>query len=279
MADFLGLSEAVVRRAGSVLVKKLGQVSAREKGPSDLVTEADLASQQLIRRILMEAFPEHAFLGEEDDETTCEATNQSEYRWIADPLDGTTNYVHGVPHFCVSLALERAGELLVGAVFNPVADECYTAAAGKGAFLNGSAIRTSGVTRLPEALAATGFPTVVTPDSPDLQLFLKAVRRCQAVRRTGSCALNLCYLAAGRFDVTWAHSAKIWDVAAGVLIIREAGGVVTAPDGGGFILKDARLLAAANPALHAELRGLSGEMEQQNHAATEDYTARGQDRH
>ena len=262
MADFLELSEIAVRSAGGVLLEKLGQVSAREKGPSDLVTEADLASQELIRQTLMEAFPDHAFLGEEDDQATGAAANQSEYRWIADPLDGTTNYVHGVPHFCVSLALERAGKLLVGTVFDPVADECYTAAAGKGAFLNGSPIRTSSVSRLPEALAATGFPTVVRPDSPDLQLFLKAVRQCQAVRRTGSCALNLCYVAAGRFDATWAYSAKIWDVAAGVLIIREAGGVVASPDGGEFVLEDAQLLAAAGPALHAELQGLSTEMDQ-----------------
>ena len=255
------LAETAVRRAGSVLIEKLGQVSAREKGPADLVTEADMATQKLIQRTLLEAFPDHAFLGEEDDEATDAATNQSQYRWIADPLDGTTNYVHGVPHFCVSLALERAGELLVGAVFNPVADECYTAVAGEGAFLNGSPIRTSGVARLPEALAATGFPTVVRPDSPDLQLFIKALSRCQAVRRTGSCALNLCYLAAGRFDVTWAYSAKIWDVAAGVLIIREAGGVVTSPDGGRFVLENAQLLAAANPDLHAEIQDLSTEID------------------
>ena len=245
-------------------MQKLGRVSACEKGPADLVTEADMASQELIRETLLEAFPEHAFLGEEDDEANGEATRQSEYRWIADPLDGTTNYVHGLPHFCVSLALERAGELLVGAVFNPVADECFTAVAGEGAFLNGSPIRTSGVSRLSEALAATGFPTVVRPDSPDLQLFMKSLTRCQAARRTGSCALNLCYLAAGRFDVTWAYSAKIWDVAAGVLIIREAGGVVSAPDGGGFVLEDARLLAAANPALHADLQNMSTETDHQS---------------
>jgi myo-inositol-1(or 4)-monophosphatase len=257
MADFLELCVTAVRRGGSVLLEKLGQVSAREKGPADLVTEADMASQELIRRTLLEAFPDHAFLGEEDDEASVEAAGQGEYRWIADPLDGTTNYVHGVPHFCVSLALERAGELLVGVVYNPVADECYTAEAGKGAFLNGDPIQTSRVAELPQALAATGFPTVVRPDSPDLQLFLKAVEVCQAVRRTGSCALNMCYLAAGRFDATWAYSAKIWDVAAGALIIREAGGVITSPEGGVFVLEDSRLLAAATPALHAELRGLS----------------------
>ena len=262
MAGFLEICETAVRRAGRLLVEKQGRVSVREKGPADLVTEADLASQQLIRRTLFEAFPEHVFLGEEDDPGASQAPGQGEFRWIADPLDGTTNYVHGVPLYCVSLALERAGELLVGAVFNPVGDECYTAAAGQGAFLNGSPIRTSDVSQLSETLAATGFPTVVTPDSPDFVLFLKAVRRCQAVRRTGSCALNLCYLAAGRFDVTWSYSAKIWDVAAGVLIIREAGGIVTSPEGGGFMVDDPRLLAAASPSLHADLKNLSTKTEE-----------------
>ncbi len=261
MADFLEVCEAAVRQAGHLLVEKQGRVSVREKGPADLVTEADLASQELIQRTLLEAYPDHVFLGEEDDTGMSQAPGQGEYRWIADPLDGTTNYVHGVPFFCVSLALERAGELLVGAVYNPVADECYTAAAGEGAFLNGSPIRTSEVSRLSESLAATGFPTVVTPESPDFQLFLKAVRRCQAVRRTGSCALNLCYLAAGRFDVAWSYGAKIWDVAAGVLIIREAGGVVSAPDGGGFVIDDPQLLAAAGPNLYTDLKALSDETE------------------
>jgi myo-inositol-1(or 4)-monophosphatase len=185
------------------------------------------------------------------------AKQRSDYRWIADPLDGTTNYVHGVPHFCVSLALEHRGELLVGAVLNPVTEECFTAVSGQGAFLNGSAIHTSRVTRLSQALAGTGFPTKVRPNSPDLELFLKALPSCQAVRRTGSAALNLCYVACGRFDVAWLYSAKIWDLAAGVLLIREAGGVVSSPDGGAFDLNRAQLFAAANDRLHAEFCNLA----------------------
>ena len=163
------------------------------------------------------------------------ATARAEYRWIVDPLDGTTNFVHGVPHYCVSLALERNGELLVGAVYDPLLEECFTAAAGQGAWLNGRPIHTSQVSLLSEALAAVGFPPKVTRDSPDLLLFLEMVCRCQAIRRTGSSALNLCYLAAGRFDLYWSYSTNIWDVAAGVLILREAGGHDNIPRGRGLL--------------------------------------------
>jgi myo-inositol-1(or 4)-monophosphatase len=176
------------------------------------------------------------------------------FRWITDPLDGTTNYVHHLPHYCVSLALEHAGSLLVGAVYDPTQDECFTAARGRGAFLNGQRIRTSEAADLSEALAATGFPAHVTPDAPDLLVFNQAIFCCQGVRRTGSAALNLCYLAAGRFDVLWGLSTKVWDVAAGVLLVQEAGGVLTAPDGGTFLLDDARYIAAANPALYCQVR-------------------------
>jgi myo-inositol-1(or 4)-monophosphatase len=245
-------------------MEKLGRVQAREKSRSNLVTEADLASQEVVCRRVFNAFPEHGVIGEEHQPGTGrplggDPSEQAEYCWHVDPLDGTTNYVHQVPHFCVSLALERSGDLLVGAVYNPVAEECFSAAAGQGARLNGTPIRTSRVTRLSQALAAFGLPAVVPQDSPDLRLFLKAVGRCQAVRRTGSAALNLCYLAAGRFDASWSFSTNLWDVAAGVLLIREAGGMVTDPDGGPFDLKHARYLAAANGRLHAELRALAAE--------------------
>jgi myo-inositol-1(or 4)-monophosphatase len=179
---------------------------------------------------------------------------RAEYRWITDPLDGTTNYAHGVPHYCVSLALERSGDLLVGAVYDPVLDECFTAAAGRGARLNERPIATSGVSELSEALAAVGFPPDVQPNSPDLLLFLEMLHHCQAIRRTGSSALNLCYLAAGRFDVYWSYSTKIWDVAAGALILREAGGAITSPSGGDFVLETGHFLAAANEKLHAQLQ-------------------------
>jgi len=170
---------------------------------------------------VLTAFPDHCLLGEES-EPTCgagvspagtvgagvspaqaagTAAPQSQYRWIVDPLDGTTNYVHGVPHYCVSLALERNGRLLVGAVYDPTLDECFTAIEGRGARLNGKPIHASGVSTLSESLAAIGFPPTVQPDAPDLRLFLELLPRCQAIRRTGSTALNLCYVAAGRFDL------------------------------------------------------------------------------
>jgi myo-inositol-1(or 4)-monophosphatase len=172
-------------------------------------------------------------------------------------LDGTTNFVHGIPFYCVSLALEHEGKPVVGAVYNPVSGECFTAAAGQGAWLNGKPIRTSPVTELSEALAAMGLPPQVQPDSPDLLVFLEAIYRCQAVRRTGSTALNLSFLAAGRFDVFWGFSAKIWDVAAGVLLVQEAGGAISSPQGDEYHLSGDPLLVAANPQLRSQLQKMT----------------------
>lgn len=257
-SNYLRVCEQAVRVGGRVIQGWAGRFDVQHKGPADLVTQADLASQKIVRQIVLGEFHDHSFLGEESDPNEIVA-ERAEYRWIVDPLDGTTNYVHGVPHYCVSLALERNGRLLVGAVYDPVLDECFTAVDGHGAQLNRKPIHTSGVSTLSEALAAVGFATDVQPDAPDLQVFLKMLYRCQAIRRTGSSALNLCYLAAGRFDIYWSYTTKIWDVAAGVLIVREAGGSVTSPDGGEFSLEDARFLAAANPKLHGLLREVAGE--------------------
>lgn len=256
MQDYIKVCEKAVRAAGAVLMAKIGRVEVHEKARSDLVTEADWAAQQAVRGIILDAFADHAVIGEEDPPGGTTWGDRGEYCWIVDPLDGTTNYVHQVPHFCVSLALVRNGQLLVGAVYDPVADECFTAAVGEGARLNGRQIRPSRVSQLSGALAAVGFPPNVRRDSPDLLVFLEAIFRCQAIRRTGSAALNLCYLAAGRFDATWTFSTKIWDVAAGALIIREAGGIVTSPGGGDFVLETGQLLAAANQPLHDQLREL-----------------------
>jgi myo-inositol-1(or 4)-monophosphatase len=263
-ASFLPISEKAVRAGGQVVQDWAGRFDVRKKGPADLVTQADIASQDIVRKTVLDAFPDHEFLGEETDSASTNASRAAEavpsqhgYRWIVDPLDGTTNYVHGVPHYCVSLGLEQNGRLLAGAVYDPVLDECFTAALGAGAWLNGRPIRTSRVTSLAEALAAVGFPPDVQPDSPDLRVFLEMVHRCQGIRRTGSSALNLCYLAAGRFDLYWSYSTRIWDVAAGVLIVSEAGGCVTSPDGGPFVLEEARFLAAATPELHARLHEIA----------------------
>lgn len=255
MPDFALVCEDAVHRAGAVLLERLGKVKFREKARSDLVTEADFASQEVVRQTIAAAFPDHTILGEEDVPGTAAPAGASEYRWIVDPLDGTTNYVHQVPFFSVSLALERQGELLVGAVYNPVSDECFLATAGQGAFLNGTRLRTSEVTALENAMVSMGFPATVTPDSPDLRLFNEAVYHCQSMRRTGSAALNLAYVAAGRFDAAWAYATKIWDIAAGLLLIQEAGGVATNFSGNKLRLEHTPVIAAANPTLHAVLMG------------------------
>lgn len=261
MPDFTTICEKAARAGGAVLLGKMGQVSVREKGPADLVTDADLASQAAVRDVVLGAFPDHSLLGEEDPPCPDDQGAASGYRWLVDPLDGTTNYVHGVPHFAVSVALEHAGELLAAAVFDPVLDQCYTAAPGTGAWVKGRPpaplgprrIRTSSVTSLSQAIGAVSFPSLVRDDSPDLKVFLQAVKRCQSLRRTGSAALNLCDVAAGRFDAFWSFSTRIWDMAAGALLVREAGGVVTAPDGGPIRLHTGQFLAAANEPLHREV--------------------------
>ncbi len=250
------MCEEAARAGGKVIQQWAGRFEVRKKGPADLVTQADFASQKVVRQIVLGAFPSHSLLGEEDEPAPPPAV-RAEYRWIVDPLDGTTNYVHGVPHYCVSLALERNGELLTGTVYNPCLDECFTAAIGQGARLNGRPIHVSGVVDLAESMAAVGFPPNVQAIDPDLLLFLEMLPRCQGIRRTGSAALNLCYLAAGRFDVNWSYATHPWDVAAGVLIVREAGGCVTSLAGSRFSLDDAHFLAAANPVLHAQLHDVA----------------------
>jgi myo-inositol-1(or 4)-monophosphatase len=167
-----------------------------------------------------------------------------------------TNYVHQVPHYAVSLALARRGRPIVGVVLDPISQETFSAARGQGAFLNGNPIRTSDVDNLSQALVAASFSARVDADSPEIDQFTAALLACQAVRRTGSAALNLAYVAAGRFDAFWAQSTKSWDVAAGVLLVEEAGGVVTLLDGGLFDLKAPHPVASANATLHGQFRTL-----------------------
>jgi myo-inositol-1(or 4)-monophosphatase len=249
---FLDVCESAAKAAGRAIQDLVGKASVQLKGPADFVTEADFAAQEVVKKAVLTAFPQHSVLGEEDllPGNTPSAT---EFRWIVDPLDGTTNFVHGIPHYAVSLALEYKGRILVGTVYDPSRDDCFTAAEGGGAYLNGRPIRTSSVTKLSDAIAGSGFPAQLQPDSPDLLVFNEALFRCQGVRRTGSAALNLCDIAAGRFDVLWGLSTKIWDIAAGVLLIREAAGIVTSPEGGDVDLGSGRFLASANMELHRQL--------------------------
>lgn len=250
--EFLDVCETAARAAGRTILQWVGKTNAQEKGPADFVTEADFASQEVVKKSVLAAFPHHSVLGEED-KLPGNTPSATEYRWIVDPLDGTTNFVHGIPHYAVSLALEHRGRVLVGAVYDPSADLCYTATEGGGAFANGRPIHTSRVNRLSGAIAGTGFPAKLQPNSPDFLVFNQAAFRCQGVRRTGSASLNLCDIAAGRFDVVWGFSTKIWDIAAGVLLIREAGGIVTSPEGVDIDIGSGQFLASANQELHAEL--------------------------
>jgi myo-inositol-1(or 4)-monophosphatase len=270
MSEFLTVCERAARAGGAALLDWRGRFDVREKGPADLVTQADVASQEAIRRIVLGAFPSHGFLGEENPS---DADPDAEYLWIVDPLDGTTNYVHDLPSYAVSVALRHrprgvaapaatgatvsADRLLAGVVFDPVANECFTAAAGAGAYLNGRPIRVSAIAALSQALVAASFPARVDRDSPEIVDLLNLLPHCQAFRRMGSAALNLCYLAAGRLDAYWSTSTKVWDIAAGVLIVREAGGIVAAPGGGPLDLDRAQFAAqfaaAANATLLSQL--------------------------
>lgn len=267
LSSYLEVCERAIRAGADVLREKLGNVTPASKGVADLVTEADYQAQAAVFAVIHSNFPTHAFMGEESpagpaaneagDNGPLGADSDGPYRWIVDPLDGTTNFVHNVPFFSVSLALEKDGQLLVGGVYDPMLDECFLAAAGKGATLNGRPIHTSDVRQLGDALAALGLPPVALPDSPDLRLLCAAASRCQALRRTGSAALNLAYTAAGRFDASWALSTKVWDIAAGVLLIREAGGVVVSPSGAEIDINQGGYLATATPELMEQLRSMA----------------------
>ena len=249
MNKFLEICEAAARAGGAELLAWRGKFEIREKAVADLVTEADFASQAKIRAMIADAFPEHDFLGEEADGVASRA-DSADYRWIVDPLDGTTNYVHGLPFYSVSIALEFEGAIMVGTIYDPVSEECFSAIRGEGAFLNGAPIQTSGITEISQSLVAAGFAAGVCEGAPEIDRFIRVLTRCQTLRRTGSAALNLCYVACGRMDSYFATSIKTWDVAAGALIVAEAGGIVGAIEGGELDISDPRLLVSATRNLH-----------------------------
>ena len=260
--DALAVCETAARAGGRVLRDWLGRFAVSTKGVRDFVTEADFASQREIRRIVAEAFPDHGFVGEEADAGRAPVPSGAPghagagVRGIVDPLDGTTNYVPGFPAWCVSVALADGDELVAGAIVDPLHGECFTARRGGGAFLDGRPIRAPRVTGLGDAVAAVSFPARVTADSPAVADFVAVVPHVQAVRRTGSTALNLAWLACGRLHAFWARQVACWDVAAGFLILREAGGAV-GPFGRAVdrvSLDDPAFVAASTPELLAELR-------------------------
>ncbi|MCL1925856.1 MAG: inositol monophosphatase [Syntrophorhabdaceae bacterium] len=246
----LAFAEDVARNAGDILRRNFGRrQKIHFKGEIDLVTEIDKESENYIIGRIREVFPDHGILSEESPEQS----SSSLYKWIVDPLDGTTNYAHGYPCFCVSICVERDGESVAGAVYDPMLDEMYTAAAGAGAFRNGRSICVSEVDKLRSALLATGFAYDVNVSTDSNFDYFKAfVFTGQAIRRDGSAALDLCYVASGRFDGFWELKLKAWDTAAGCLIVREAGGVVTRLDGGAYDLRQPDILAS-NGKIHAHM--------------------------
>lgn len=241
-ADFLRIAEAAVRESGLFLKANLHRrPEATFKGDVDLVTEFDMGAQEILAGRLSKAFPDHGILAEED----LTRPGRSEYRWVVDPLDGTTNYAHTFPVFSVSAALERAGRTILGLVYDPMRDEMFAAREGQGAVLNGRAIRVSEVGELGKSLLATGFPyDVRTNPVNNLDNWSRFLVRAQAVRRCGSAAMDLCYVACGRFDGFWELQLKPWDVAAGALIVAEARGRVTSFSGGEHRLDVAETLAS-----------------------------------
>lgn len=244
--------EAAARAGGDQLKAWQGRFQTREKGVCDLVTDADLASQKAVQQVISAGYPDHAFLGEEQSSDAF-SPHADQLVWVVDPLDGTTNYVHSYPNYAVSVAIARGREVLAGVIYDPNRDECFAAAAGQGAWCNGARLKTSDVSILSKALVAVSLPARVKRDSRDLVDFIEAVQVCQAVRRTGSAALNFAHVACGALDGFWAAHIHPWDVAAGILLIREAGGIVTARDGADFDLWNPHFLAAAGPQLHREL--------------------------
>jgi myo-inositol-1(or 4)-monophosphatase len=227
-AQLLEIAETASRAGAAELLLWRDKFTTREKSARDLVTDADLASQQAVEAIIHREFPDHGFLGEENPDRE---QLKLPYCWIVDPLDGTTNYVHGFPFYAVSVAVAHEGQLAAGVVFDPGANECFTAARGLGARLNDRPISVSKLTALNQALVAVSFPPHPSLNDPDIQAFMRVSPECQAVRRTGSAAINLAYVACGRLDAHWAQSIHSWDSAAGALLVEEAGGIVTAFNG------------------------------------------------
>jgi myo-inositol-1(or 4)-monophosphatase len=242
----LNFAISVARDAGNILVDKLGRaLQVSNKGAIDLVTEADLASEKLIIERIRSHYPRHAILAEESGASNNNSDDSAaEWKWIIDPLDGTTNYAHGYPCFCVSIGVERAGKLELGVVYDPMRNEMFAAERGGGATLNDRPMRVSDVEELSRAMVCTGFPYDVRERPDFARDFSNFTMHAQAVRRDGSAALDLAYVACGRFDGFWEDGLKPWDIAAGVLLIAEAGGSVTDFQGGALDIYSPRVLVS-----------------------------------
>lgn len=250
MDDLLELAIRCALESGGIQKASFGKAfGIRHKGEVNLVTDVDIACQERIIEIIAAAFPDDEIVAEEKVNRYEKGRN----RWIVDPLDGTTNYAHSYPFFCTSIAYEQAGEITLGVVYNPIFNELFSCRKGQGVYLNGERVAVSEVTEMRQALLATGFPYDL-PTNPrnNIDNFVQFLYRAQAIRRDGSAALNLAYLAAGRFDGYWELGLNPWDTAAGALMVVEAGGVITDFTGGAFSVYKPEL-AASNGQVHEAL--------------------------
>ena len=245
-ARYLATAIDIVLRAGDLQMKSFGRdFRVDMKGAIDLVTEVDIEVEQMCRAVVAERFPSHAILAEELGGLPDATAGTSEYCWIFDPIDGTTNYAHGLPIFCAALALEIRGRVEIAAIYDPTRRELFTAERGGGAFLNGCRMAVSKAEHLLDAVLVTGFPYDIHQNPGNiLGLFGAFISRARAVRRLGSAALDMCYVAAGRLDGFWEASLRPWDVAAGALLVEEAGGRVCGMDGSRFALRAGHVVAA-----------------------------------
>jgi myo-inositol-1(or 4)-monophosphatase len=254
--DFLPFIEQTAREAGALLLRHFkARVQIEYKGDVDLVTVADRESETLIVGRIRERFPQHDILGEEGTRTETGA----DYKWYIDPLDGTTNFAHGFPVFCVSVALEFKKERIAGVLYDPTRDELFAAEKGSGATLNGEPLAVSNTAKLGEALVATGFPSHKRHKNPNIHFYHQITLRTHGVRRAGSAALDLANVASGRVDGFWEFNLNPWDTAAGVLLVEEAGGRVTNFSGGAFDISSREVCASngvLHPALLAEFRAI-----------------------
>jgi myo-inositol-1(or 4)-monophosphatase len=246
---FLAQATAIAVEAGKLLMPFFERrIGFEYKGVADLVTEADRASERFIVSRLRATWPDHDIVGEEGTRDT----HGGGFRWYVDPLDGTTNFAHGYPVFCVSMGLEWEGQLIAGILYDPTRDELFSAGKGSGATLNGKPIHVSTTTTLGESILGTGFPSFKRHKNPNIHFYHQLTLRSHGIRRAGSAALDLANVAAGRYDGFWEFNLNPWDTAAGVLLVQEAGGTVTRYDGSPFNINSREILAS-NTLIHQEL--------------------------
>jgi myo-inositol-1(or 4)-monophosphatase len=247
----LNIAIKAARRAGSVVSRAARDIESlivTTKRPADFVTEIDKAAEEVIIEVIKKAYPEHAILAEESG-----VTGRSDYVWIIDPIDGTTNFIHGLPHYAISIALQFKGQITQAVIFDPAKNELFTATRGRGAFMNEQRIRVTKRTNMRETLIATGFPF---RDSDDLESYLRVFRnvstKTAGLRRGGAAALDMAYVAAGRLDAYWEKGIKAWDIAAGSLLVLEAGGLVSDMEGEGDYLEKGHVICGT-PKIFAQL--------------------------